>query len=378
MTIIAIGLDLTKNVFAVHGVDETGKAALVRPSVKRDALLELVAKQPPCVIGMEACSGAHHWAREFHRFGHTVRLMAPKFVIPYRLSGKRGKNDAADAAAICEAVTRPNMRFVPIKSVEQQAVLVVHRVRKELVELRNGQINQARSLLAEFGVVIAVGRYRFRQQIGAALDDPRVPELARQVLHEVNARIRALDEDILAYDRRISAQVRDSAAMQRIVAVCGVGPVTASAVVASVGDATLFRHGRLVGPARRPANVARRGVPGPAARRTLKNRLGARSAPPRRGGCADRRAPRRRAKALDQKVDHRRHPGQPMAPRLHDRVHWDRLHVVAVGQHGHERAVAQRAARALARYTPTEMLPGPAVGLLLTQAVQMIEHAISR
>jgi transposase len=165
----------------------------------------------------------------------------PKFVIPYR---RNPKNDGNDAEAICEAVARPNMRFVPIKSVEQQAVLVVHRVRKELVELRNGQINQARSLLAEFGVVIAVGRYRFGQQIGAALDDPRVPQLARQVLHEVNARIRALDEDILAYDRRISAQVRDSDAMQRIVAVCGVGPITASAVVASVGDAKLFRNGR--------------------------------------------------------------------------------------------------------------------------------------
>ena len=120
MAIVSVGIDLAKNVFAVHGVDESGKPALVRPSVPRTRLLELIASLPPCLIGMEACSGAHHWAREFAKFGHTVRLMAPKFVIPYRLSGKRGKNDVADAAAICEAVTRPNMRFVPLKSIEQR------------------------------------------------------------------------------------------------------------------------------------------------------------------------------------------------------------------------------------------------------------------
>ena len=118
MAIITIGIDLAKNVFAVHGVDEHGKPALVRPSVKRDALLELIAKLPACLIGIEACSGAHYWAREFTKFGHSVKLMAPKFVAPYRLSGKKGKNDAADAQAICEAVRRPNMRFVPIKTEE--------------------------------------------------------------------------------------------------------------------------------------------------------------------------------------------------------------------------------------------------------------------
>jgi len=132
MAIVSVGIDLAKNVFAVHGVDESGKPALVRPNVPRAKLLELIASLPPCHIGMEACSGAHHWAREFQAFGHTVRLMAPKFVIPYRLSGKRGKNDAADAAAICEAVSRPNMRFVPVKSTEQQGQLLVHRARQAL------------------------------------------------------------------------------------------------------------------------------------------------------------------------------------------------------------------------------------------------------
>jgi transposase len=115
MSIITVGIDLAKNVFAVHGVDDNGKPALVKPKVSREHLLPLIAQLPPCLIGMEACSGAHHWARLFRQHGHTVKLMAPKFVIPYRLSGKRGKNDAADAAAICEAVTRPQMRFVPVK-----------------------------------------------------------------------------------------------------------------------------------------------------------------------------------------------------------------------------------------------------------------------
>ena len=129
MAIVTLGIDLAKNVFALHGVDATGRAVLVRPSVQRGKLLEVVASLPPCLIGMEACSGAHHWARLFQAHGHTVKLMAPKFVAPYRLSGKRGKNDATDAAAIAEALTRPPMRFVPPKSLQQQSELLVHRAR---------------------------------------------------------------------------------------------------------------------------------------------------------------------------------------------------------------------------------------------------------
>jgi transposase len=154
MAIVTVGIDLAKNVFAVHGVDETGKPALVRPEVPRAKLLELIANLPACLIGMEACSGAHHWAREFAKFGHTVRLMAPKFVAPYRMSGKRGKNDAADAAAICEAVTRPNMRFVPVKSIEQQSRLFVHRARQGYVEQRTSLINRIRGLLSDLGIVL--------------------------------------------------------------------------------------------------------------------------------------------------------------------------------------------------------------------------------
>jgi transposase len=146
MAIVTVGIDLAKNVFAVHGVDASGKAALVPPSVARGKLMELIASLPPCLIGMEACSGAHHWARLFVGMGHTVRLMAPKFVTPYRMSGKLGKNDAADAAAICEAVCRPTMRFVPLKSVQQQSELLVHRARQGFVAQRTATINRIRGL----------------------------------------------------------------------------------------------------------------------------------------------------------------------------------------------------------------------------------------
>ncbi len=238
--ITTVGIDLAKNVLSVHGVDGHGKIVL-RKSLTRGKLLETMAQLPACRVGMEACSGAHELARTLTSLGHDARIMAPKFVAPYR---KNQKNDGNDAEAICEAVARPNMRFVPIKSAEQQAVLVVHRVRSELVASRVGLINQVRSLLTEFGIVLPQGRFSFRHNVGVALDDVRLPVLARQVLHEVNARIRALDEDILAYDRRIEALVRHSPLMQRIVKVCGVGPITASAIVASVGDAKLFENGR--------------------------------------------------------------------------------------------------------------------------------------
>ena len=192
MKIITLGIDLAKNVFAVHGVDEFGKVALVRPSVRRDQLLALIATLPPCVFGMEACSGAHHWARAFAGFGHTPKLMAPKFVTPYRMSGRRGKNDAADAAAICEAVQRPNMRFVPIKNVDQQGVLCLHRVRQGFVEERTATINRIRGLLSEFGVVLPL----------------------------------------------------KADTVRRLMAMPGIGPTTASALVAAIGSGHDFHGGR--------------------------------------------------------------------------------------------------------------------------------------
>ena len=171
MAILFVGIDLAKNVFAIHGVDEHGKAILVRPSVQRARVHQLVAALPPCIVGMEACSGAHHWARLFMQHGHSVRLMAPKFVAPYRMSGKRGKNDAADAAAICEAVQRPSMRFVPIKNQDEQARLCVHRVRQGLVEQRTATINRIRGLLSEFGIVLAQKAATVRREAAAHLED---------------------------------------------------------------------------------------------------------------------------------------------------------------------------------------------------------------
>jgi transposase len=226
----------------MHGIDEHGKAVLKR-TVSRGKLMEVMAGIGPCVVGVEACSGAHHWARELGKLGHTVRIMAPRFVAPYR---KSGKNDGNDAEAICEAVGRPSMRFVAVKSAEQQALLVVHRVRNGLTAERTALINQLRGLLSEFGIVIAKGRYQARHQLPVVLDDQNngIPELARQVLLEVNERIRELDARILAYDRRIEALARQSEAAQRLMAVPGIGPVTATAIVATVGRATAFKNGR--------------------------------------------------------------------------------------------------------------------------------------
>jgi len=240
MKITTIGIDLAKTTLSVHAVDSHGKTVMHK-SWSRAKLIAWMANLEPCRIGMEACGGAHDLARRLRAIGHDVRLMAARFVQPYR---KNQKNDANDAEAICEAVARPNMRFVPIKSAEQQALLCVHRVRSELIAARTALINQLRGLLTEFGIVIPQGRYQVRSHIAQALDHPDLPTLARAVLRELYERIGALDLDILAQDRRIEAIARDSDPIQRIMAICGIGPLSATAIVASVGDATLFKNGR--------------------------------------------------------------------------------------------------------------------------------------
>ena len=244
MSIMTIGIDLAKNVFAVHGVDDNGKAALVKPKVSRDQLLPLIAQLPPCLIGMEACSGAHHWARQFRQYGHTVKLMAPKFVTPYRMSGKRGKNDAADAAAICEAVTRPNMRFVPVKEAHQQIILTLHRTRQGFVEERTAIHNRLRGLISEFGIVLPQKVSCLRREIGGHLED--LPGYANRCVGDLLAHADRLDVLVAEYDRAIARAAREDARSKRLMQLPGIGPTTASALLASIGGGHEFDNGRQV------------------------------------------------------------------------------------------------------------------------------------
>jgi transposase len=243
MTILTIGIDLAKNVFAVQGVGESGKPELKRPAVPRAKLLPLVASLPPCTIGMEACSGAHHWARQFAAFGHTIRLMAPKFVTPYRQSGRRSKNDAADAAAICEAVQRPNMLFVPVKSEEQQQRLMVHRARQGFIEARTATINRIRGLLGEFGIVLPLKASTVRREAARHLEE--LPGYANLVIGDLLSEITRLDERVSAYDRHIREMARgkDNPA-QQLMRLCGIGEASATAIVAMIGNGRDFRCGR--------------------------------------------------------------------------------------------------------------------------------------
>ncbi len=236
--VTTVGIDLAKNVFSLHGVDVAGRPVL-RRTVRRDRLVQTVASLSPCLIGMEACSGAHEWGRRFERFGHTVRLMAPKLVAPYR---KSGKNDGNDAEAVCEAVSRPSMRFVPLKSAEQQALLTLHRVRYGFVVERTALINRLRGLMAEFGVVMplrAVAVRRLAREAAEAL-----PELARCAIADLLEQLGLLDARIESYDRQIEAQARLCEPARRLMQIRGIGATTALAIVATVGDARGFKNGR--------------------------------------------------------------------------------------------------------------------------------------
>jgi len=242
MAIVTVGVDLAKNVFALHGVNGTGAVQLRQPKVARTKLNELVAALPPCTIGMEACTGAHHWARLFTAHGHTVRLMAPKLVTPYRMSGKRGKNDAADAAAICEAVTRPNMRFVPVKTEDQQSRLMVHRARQGFVAARTATINRIRGLLAEFGIVLPLKAEVVRREAAQHLED--LPGYANLVIGDLLSEVHHLDERIKQYDVHVKAMAKDCTPAQQLMQLMGIGETTATAIVAMVGNASEFSSGR--------------------------------------------------------------------------------------------------------------------------------------
>lgn len=242
MAIVFVGIDLAKNVFAVHGVDEHGKAALVRPAVPRGKLHELIASLPPCTVAMEACSGAHHWARLFSAHGHIVRMIAPKFVAPYRMSGLRGKNDAADAAAICEAVQRPTMRFVPMKTIDQQARLMVHRARQGYVEARTATINRVRGLLSEVGIVLPLKAATVRRAAGQVLED--LPGWANTVIGDLLSELHRLDERIAQYDAHIATIAREDDRARQLMRLYGVGPTTATAILAMIGNGHEFKCGR--------------------------------------------------------------------------------------------------------------------------------------
>jgi transposase len=242
MQITTIGLDLAKNLFQVHGADAQGRPVLKR-KLARGKVLEFFATLPPCLVGLEACGAAHHWARELAGLGHTVRLMPPQYVKPYV---KTNKHDAADAEAICEAVQRPGMRFVPVKEESQQSLLMLHRVREQLLKQRTATVNALRAHLAEFGVVAAQRRAGLRELLGviADVEDRRLPPLARELLQGLVEHLRGLEERTAELDRRLVAAARDGGACERLAAVPGIGPVIATALVAAVGDAKTFTSGR--------------------------------------------------------------------------------------------------------------------------------------
>lgn len=242
MKITTIGMDLAKNVIQVHGVDAQGEAAL-RKQLKRDQVLPFFANLEVCLVGMEACGSAHYWARKIAELGHTVKLMAPQFVKPYV---KTNKNDAADAEAICEAVRRPNMRFVPAKSVEQQGVLALHRARQGFVKARTAQANQIRGLLSEFGIVIAQGITQIAKRLPEILENGEngLPGRFRRLLERLSEQLRVLDRQVGELEREIQLWHRDHEASRRLAEIPGIGPITASALVASIGDAKNFDNAR--------------------------------------------------------------------------------------------------------------------------------------
>ena len=237
-----VGLDIAKNVFHAFGADVEGEMVFSR-KLRRAKVADFFARLKPCLIGIEACATAHHWARTFEAMGHEVRLMPPAYVKPYV---KTQKNDEADAEAICEAVRRPNMRFAEVKTVEQQSVLVLHRTRALLIKHRTRMANTIRAHLAEFGIVESIGRiglYRLIDMIIAG-EDERITEVTRRAMMPLVEQYRLLQEQILDLDRQVLAWHRSSEVSKRLATIPGIGPLTASALVASVGDASNFKNGR--------------------------------------------------------------------------------------------------------------------------------------
>ncbi|KVD32192.1 IS110 family transposase [Burkholderia ubonensis] len=242
MSVTTIGIDLAKDIFQVHGVNEHGKPIL-RKQLKRHQIVAFFANLPGCLIGMEACASAHFWARKLQTLGHTVRLMAPQFVKPYV---KTNKNDVADAEAICEAVARPNIRFVPIKNVDQQAVLALHRARQGFVRARTAQANQIRGLLGEFGLVMPRGITSIAQHVPQLIEDAsnELPGSFRLLIQRLTDHLKELDRQVAEIETQIKAWHHASDASRRLAEIPGIGPITASALVASIGDGKCFSNAR--------------------------------------------------------------------------------------------------------------------------------------
>lgn len=242
MKVTTIGIDLAKNVFQVHGVDAHGKAVL-KKQLKREQMASFFANLPACLIGMEACGSAHFWARKLLAQGHTVKLMAPQFVKPYV---KTNKHDAADAEAICEAVSRPTMRFVPLKSVDQQAILALHRARQGMVKARTAQANQIRGLLSEFGLIVPQGIVHLCRRVQVLLSEAKdeLPGVFRELIQRLLTHLKELDRQVGEMELQIQAWHRSNALSRKLERIPGIGPITASALVASIGDANNFANGR--------------------------------------------------------------------------------------------------------------------------------------
>lgn len=243
--IIRFGIDLAKNSFAICGIDDNGHV-VVRKTLNRTRLLEFFANTPPALVAMEAGSGAHHWARELSALGHDARIIDPRLVAPYRHQGRTGKNDLNDAAAVCEAAGRPAMRFVPIKTVDQQAILLIHRLRRNCVAEHTRTINRLRGFLAEFGIIApkGVATFKARWPLIRQQHDADIPALAWTVLDELFEQVRVLHQRVLAYDRQIKAFVRTDPRGRRLAEVHGIGPITASAIVATIGNGHDFKNAR--------------------------------------------------------------------------------------------------------------------------------------
>lgn len=240
MNITTIGIDLAKNIMHIHGVTKNGNPIL-KKKIRRDELLHFMANQPKCLVGMEACGGSNHWAREIAKLGHNVKLMAPQFVKPYV---KTNKNDRNDAEAICEAVSRPNMRFVPVKTIEQQSILSIHRVRERLIKSRTALSNEIRGLLSECGIIMPQGINKVIPKLVEILDSNQLSEMDKITFTDLLNEIREIFKRVDQLEIRLKEVSKNDESYNRLVEIPGIGLITATALIAAIGNAANFNNGR--------------------------------------------------------------------------------------------------------------------------------------